>query len=188
MKCSILPLVILSVLFSCSKDGSQPSQTNNFESNGNLLVLCIGDSLEFGIEFNTASNSLDSLPISYFNLSNATIEDNSTIGFEYSPTHDSLFSYLESKDLTSNSVIIDVSVFNSLPFTVNLNLNLKQQIVPFSYDYSTIWEQINSLDAVHFYRNQSPNSKIGFARLVVSQTNVLGLQVPTEKYFVFLQR
>lgn len=190
MKAVIFALAIVPLLFSCKKDVSPNPTPSNYESQGNLLVLCIGDSLEYGLEFNVTPTSFTNLPLSYFHIPHPNQTESSTIGFEYNLSSDTLFQYFESRTLITSANIIAPSEFELLQNPITLDPNLIQNLVPNgNFSHQDVWSKINDLDVVHDYRNQFPTSSIGFAKLVLSEfSSEVNGSIPKIKYFVFLQK
>jgi len=186
MKNLLFVLAIVPLLFSCKKTDCQNPTPDNYVSQGNLLVLCIGDSLEYGLEFNVASTSFTNIPVAYFAVSH----DNSDIGFEHSASNDTLFQYFFGKILQTSVTPIAPSEFESMQNPITLDPNLIQNLVPNgNFSHQDVWGKINDLDVVHNYRNQFPTSNIGFAKLTLHEyDSELGFALPVKKYFVFLQK
>lgn len=189
MRKNLIFLFIATTLFGCKKDKVEvptPINTNYYQSNGNLLILEIGEIFENAYEYNLSAIQLnnDSIPISI------ETESNQVTNFSYwklLPNPDTLF-WSSSNDfkfmtnnieenklkILNNSITYDSAQFQFLGSQNNTN-------------YSSIWSKVSNLEIVKTYRNSLPNSKIGISRVVINEYNEqLGVSTPVEKYFLFL--
>jgi hypothetical protein len=187
MKPFITIILIGLVSLSCKKDiVPAPIETNYYQSNGNLLILKIGDELEGIYEYNLASTVLnnDSLPLSIETYSNGF---NNYYYLKFSPNPDTLYSYA-SPNFTFYTSLIDKNELQVLDNPIPFDSALFQQIgSQYNFNYSSIWSKISKLYIVKAYRNSNPTSKIGINRIVVDQYDEeLGYSIPTEKFLIYL--
>lgn len=189
MKNILMLLVIGFTLFSCKKD--KVKTTNSFsnhyyQSDGNLLVLMIGESVECAFEYNLGSTQLnnDSLPVNIETIFDGV---NNTSYCRFIPNPDTLFWY-SSNDITFMTEKINgnqlLSHNDSIPYDSTQFQLIDSQI---SFNYSPFWSKASKLDIVKTYRNSLPNSKIGITRLVINEFDEqLGFSLPVEKYLLFM--
>lgn len=187
MKQIILIFLIGFSLLSCKKDKvDEPIQTNYYQSNGNLLVLKIGENLEGVYEYNLATTVLnnDSLPL-YFETYSDGIKNFSYLKF--TPNPDTLFQY-SSNNFIFNTALVDKNELQNLSVSIPFDSSQFQLIGTLNnFDYSSIWSKISKLEIVKTYRNSNPNSKIGINRIVINEYDEqLGLSIPNEKYLIYL--
>lgn len=189
MKHILLFLLIGFVVYSCEKDKvPAPIVANDYQSNGNLLILKVDENLESVYEYNLASTVLynDSLPLYY--------ETNS----------DGIYNYTYWKFLPNPDTLLRLSSLNSAFFTAQINNNELEYLdnsIPFdssqfqligtqnNFIYSSIWSKIAKLDIVKTYRSSNPNSKIGIHRIIINEYDEqLGFSIPNEKYLIYLAK
>ena len=189
-----IPIVLFGLLFiGCKKDKVTPTASvnqNYYQSNGNFLILVVGDTLESAYEYNlpTIQFNNDSLPISYESVPDGTgmyeyrywkfQPNNDTLFWTYSNSFTFMEDPISSNDLLplSSSLSFDINQFQVIESTVNTNIE-------------GLWTFVSQLAIVKEYRNSSPNSKIGISRQIVYiYDEQLGFSVPFEKYLLFLAK
>jgi hypothetical protein len=183
----LLFLCFTPFLFSCKKEKTVPPIENNFyQSNGNLIILKIGEDLESIYEFNLDTINLpnDSLPLYMESCSNGV---QNFYVWKCSPNPDTLFGY-STNNFFFNSPEIDQSALRRSIYPAPFNPNKFQLIGnPTDKDYQSLWSKISNLSILKFYRKSNPNAKIGIQQLVMSVYNEsFGVSEPQIKYFVYL--
>lgn len=192
MKFEIILLLLALSFFGCKKDNveNQPEVLNYYQSDGNVLIFVIGDTLEATYEYNLPNIQLinDSLPISY----ESTPDPSSMYQYQYwkfLPNPDTLFwihpwSFEFMEDQIDNQELFSLNT--SLPF----DSTEFQLIETFTYpNVLELWETVSHLAIVKSYRDASPTSKIGISRQVLFQYDEnLGINVPQEKYLIILAK
>ena len=190
----IITVIILGFLIAgCKKDKVNPIETvnqNYYQSNGNFLILVVGDTLESAYEYglSTIQFNNDSLPINYESVPDG-------IGmyeyqyWKFQPNSDTLFwtysnnfMFVEDEINANNllslnsSLTFDLNQFQIIGSTVNTNIQ-------------DLWINVSQLDIVKEYRDSSPNSKIGVSRQIVYiYDEQLGFSVPYEKHLFFIAK
>ena len=187
MKHSIYLLLIGLVIFSCNKDKVPPlTQTNYYQSNGNLLILKIDDELEGIYEYNLTSIALnnDSLPLYFETYSDGIYEYRY---LKFTPNPDTLIQ-ISSNNFTFFNALIDPNELENLSASLPFD-SLQFQTIGNQNNmvFSTIWSKISKLDIVNTYRSSNPTSKIGIHRVIINEYDAqLGFNIPNEKYLIFM--
>lgn len=192
MKFEIILLLLALSFFGCKKDNveNQPEVLNYYQSDGNVLIFVIGDTLEGTYEYNLSTIQLmnDSLPISFVSVP----DSNSVFNFVYwkfLPNPDTLFwsnswSHQFKEDKIGNQALFSLNT--SLPFDLNQFQLIETSSNP---NILELWEMVSHLEIVKSYRDASPTSKIGISRQVLFQYDeALGFNVPQEKYLIILAK
>lgn len=188
MKNTLLFLLIGLTLFSCKKEEVQkPCNSNNtYQSQGNLLLLGVGETFECAYEYNLASTQLnnDSLPINI-----ETVQGNmfDTTYWKFTPNPNILISN-STNGISFSSNSIDENDLENMSYSLPYD---STQFQLFGNNYNTdseeIWAQVSKLKIVKSYRDSNPNSKIGIAHIPVFEFNEqLGYKIPVLKHFLFL--
>jgi hypothetical protein len=180
-------LLIGLVALSCKKDKVPVNDTTNYyQSNGNFLVVKIGEKVEAVYEYNLSSIALnnDSLPLTINSFSNGF----SNVHFwQFEPNLDTLFRYSETSFSFNSSPINEKQLqklmvslpYNSAQFQFFSNQGSSELI--------TVWEKISNLDLVKTYRSANPNAKIGVTSVMINEFNdEFGFSMPVEKHLVLL--
>lgn len=188
--------VLLALIFSCKKASVSPTSIDAksyYQSNGNFLVLQVGNVFEEAVEFNFPSLSLsndsiiiqdstviDSMIINqYFYLANQNqvlfwssnfINNNGMISFDLGTTP------IPAQDFAQNT--------QAFPFV----LSAFQDLNPgYQSDYAAVWAKVSKLKIVQEYRDSNPMAKIGMKRFVVPEYDeALAMNIPVEKHLIFL--
>lgn len=187
----ILLLMSLGIIaFSCKKEKVPTSvQKSFYQSNGNFLVLKVGDELEAAYEYQLSSTSLsnDSLTLNW-DSSDAGIDGMTMHYFlTFVPNEDTIIQHVNNY-FRYNAQLIDTNILEKLTSSIAYN-HSDFQVVGSSNNVNdaTIWSKIANLDIVKTYRTSNPTSKIGIQRIV---ENVYDPQfrfsIPIEKHLVFL--
>lgn len=187
----LVKILIVLFLFSCAKDKVQPVVSEgitSYQSDGNFLILVIGDSLETIYEYDLPAIQLanDSLQISVESVPGGT-GLNDTLFWKIEANNDTLFwtysnnfNFME-EDITSDSLLF---LCSTLAFNVN-----QFQFIHSNSNFETedLWNKVAALEIIKEYRESSPNSKIGISRQVFfTYDEELGFSVPIEKHLMFL--
>ena len=178
-----LLLVLLGLALSACK---KPQKTNYYQSNGNVLILKVGENLEAAYEYNLANISLvnDSLPITYHTFSNGTTQNTF---LQFSPNPDTLLEISQSTiTFFTNSISSEnlQQLYNALAFD---STNFQVLGGSSTMDFTSVWSKIAKLDIVKTYRNSHPTAKIGIQKFIFNEYDPqLGFSVPCEKFLVFL--
>ena len=187
MKHSIYLLLIGLVVFSCNKDKVPPiTQTNYYQSNGNLLILKIDDELEGIYEYNLTSIALnnDSLPLYFETYSDGIYEYRY---LKFTPNPDTLIQ-VSSNNFTFFNALIDPDELENLSASLPFD-SLQFQTIGNQNNmvFSIIWSKISKLDIVKTYRSSNPTSKIGIHRVIINEYDAqLGFNIPNEKCLIFM--
>ncbi len=171
------------VALSCKKDKVPVNDTTNYyQSNGNFLVVKIGEKVETVYEYNLSSIALnnDSLPLTINSFSNGHF-------WQFAPNSDTLFWYSGTSFSFTTSPVSEKQLqkwmttlpYNSAQFQFFSNQGSSGLI--------TVWEKISNLDLVKTYRSANPNAKIGVTSVIINEFNdEFGFSMPVEKHLVFL--
>lgn len=187
MKNILIFLPICFLLLSCKKDTvPEPIDTIYYESEGNLLILMVGDTFEKAYEYNLASTQLsnDSLLITYETV---PAPMDSYYYWNFLPNPDTLFWSL-ALNYTFMAEGINNTNFKKLNSPIPYDSSKVQVIFhQGNSDYEEIWSKVSKLEIVKTYRNALPNSRIGIMRTVMGIYNEeLGFAIPEEKHLLFL--
>lgn len=184
-------IIILSfIAFSCKKEKVPTSvQKSFYQSNGNFLVLKVGDELEAAYEYQLSSTSLsnDSLPLNW-DSSDAGIDGMTMHYFlTFVPNEDTIIQHVNNY-FSYNAQLIDTSILEKLTSSIAYNHSDFQVIASSNnVNDATIWSKIANLDIVKTYRTSNPTAKIGIQRIVENVYDPqFGFSVPIEKHLVFL--
>lgn len=184
---SVFSFVFLLLIVGCKKEKvPAPTKTNYYQSNGNLLILKIGDNLDGIYEYNLNSTVLnnDSLPLHFETYSNGI---NNYVYLKFTPNPDTLLQYSSNNFIFFTTQVDKIELQNlssSIPFD-----SAKFQFIGTQNNssYSSVWSKISNLEIVSTYRNSNPHSKIGINRMVINEYNPqLGFNTPHEKYLIYL--
>lgn len=190
MKQIVLIILLSFIAFSCKKEKVPTTvQKSFYQSNGNFLVLKVGDELEAAYEYQLSSTSLsnDSLPL-HWDSSDAGI-DGMTMHYvlTFDPNEDTIIQHVNNY-FSYNAQLIDTSILEKLTSFIAYN-HSDFQVVGSSNNVNdaTIWSKIANLDIVKTYRTSNPTAKIGIQRIVENVYDPqFGFSVPIEKHLVFL--
>lgn len=184
-------IILLSfIAFSCKKEKVPTSvQKSFYQSNGNFLVLKVGDELEAANEYQLSSTSLsnDSLPL-HWDSSDAGIDGMTMHYFlTFVPNADTIIQHVNNY-FSYNAQLIDTSILEKLTSSIAYNHSDFQVIASSNnVNDATIWSKIANLDIVKTYRTSNPTAKIGIQRIVENVYDPqFGFSVPIEKHLVFL--
>jgi hypothetical protein len=184
-------IIILSfIAFSCKKEKVPTSvQKSFYQSNGNFLVLKVGDELEAAYEYQLSSTSLsnDSLPLNW-DSSDAGIDGMTMHYFlTFVPNEDTIIQHVNNY-FSYNAQLIDTSILEKLTSSIAYNHSDFQVIASSNnVNDATIWSKIATLDIVKTYRTSNPTAKIGIQRIVENVYDPqFGFSFPIEKHLVFL--
>ncbi len=176
-------LVLLGLTLSACK---KAQKTNYYQSNGNVLILKVGENLEAAYEYNLANISLvnDSLPITYHTFSTGTTQQTF---LQFTPNPDTLLEISQS-NITFHTNPISSENLQQLQNAIAFDSQFFQVIGNSStINLASIWSKIAKLDIVKSYRNSYPSSKIGVQKFIFNEyDSQLGFSVPNEKFLVFL--
>lgn len=189
----VLLLVILMALFACKKEKvelTSPAKVQSYyQSQGNLLVLEIGDKLEAVYEYNLPTLQIDSdtLALSYEKLSVASMDP--YIVWKINPIDQVLFyayqqkiTYLEKKIEPTNLEKVN----STLPYdSAQFHLVENNLLV----DLKILWDKVNNLRVLNAYRNQNANKKMSILRIVKQvYDESLGFSYPSERHLLIICR
>lgn len=190
MKQILLFMSLGIISFSCTKEKVPTSiQKSYYQSNGNFLVLQVGDELEEAHEYQLSTTVLsnDSLPLTW-NSSVGGIDGMEIQSYlKYFPNQDTIVQFVN-EQLDFHSPLIDTSLLQKLTVSIPYNPSDFQVITGSNNgNAATIWSKISNLDIVKSYRTSNPIAKIGIQRIVEKVYDPqFGFSVPKEKYLVFL--
>lgn len=190
MKHIALIILVSFFAFSCTKEKVPTSvQKSYYQSNGNFLVLKIGDELEAAYEYQLTSTSLsnDSLPL-HWDSSDAGIDGMTMHYFlTFVPNDDTIIQHVNNY-FSYNAQFIDTSILEKLTTLIAYNHSDFQVIASSNnVNDATIWSKIANLDILKTYRTSNPTAKIGIQRIVENVYDPqFGFSVPIEKHLVFL--
>jgi hypothetical protein len=180
------------ILIGCEKD-KVPSiieEIDYHQSNGNLLVLVVGDSFEEAFEYNLATTQLlnDSLPIIIESVPDGSGWYNYNY-WKFAPNLDTIF-WTHSNSITFMEDVINSNMFESLGTSVPFDTAQFQSIgSTTNVSKENTWDKVSNLEIVKLYRDSNPNSKIGVSRQVIwIYDDQLGFSIPYEKYLLFLAK
>lgn len=184
-------IILLSfIAFSCKKEKVPTSvQKSFYQSNGNFLILKVGDELEAAYEYQLSSTSLsnDSLPLNW-DSSDSGIDGMTMHYFlTFVPNEDTIIQQVNNY-FSYNAQLIDTSILEKLTTSIAYNHSNFQVIASSNnVNDATIWSKIANLDIVKTYRTSNPTAKIGIQRIVENVYDPqFGFSVPIEKHLVFL--
>ena len=190
MKQILIWMSLAIIAFSCIKEKVPTSiQKSYYQSNGNFLVLQVGDELEgaYECQLSTTVLSNDSLPLTW-NSSVGGIDGMEIQSYlKYFPNQDTIVQFVN-EQLDYHSPLIDTSLLQKLTVFIPYN-PFDFQVITGSNNgnAATIWSKISNLDIVKSYRTSNPIAKIGIQRIVEKVYDPqYGFSVPKEKYLVFL--
>lgn len=190
MKQIVLIILLSFIAFSCKKEKVPTSvQKSFYQSNGNFLVLKVGDELEAAYEYQLSSTSLsnDSLPLNW-DSSDAGIDGMTMHYFlTFVPNDDTIIQHVNNY-FSYNAQLIDTSILEKLTSSIAYNHSDFQVIASSNnVNDATIWSKIANLDIVKTYSTSNPTAKIGIQRIVENVYDPqFGFSVPIEKHLVFL--
>lgn len=180
-------------LTGCKKDKVTPTVEegiNYYQSNGNFLMLLVGESFEGAFEYNLATTQLvnDSLSIIYESVPDESSMYNYTY-WKFGPNLDTLF-WTYSGFFTFTEDIINNNILESLNASIQFDTTQFQSIGSLTnFSYETIWTKVSNLDIVKTYRDLNPNSKIGISKQIMwVYDDQLGFNAPSQKYLVFMAK
>lgn len=180
-------------LIGCKKDKVTPTveeDINYYQSNGNFLMLLVGESFEGAFEYNLATTQLvnDSLPIIYESVPDGSGMYNYNY-WKFAPNLDTLF-WTYSSSFTFTEDVINSNILEPLNASIPFDTTQFQGIgSTTNLSYKNIWTTVSNLDIVKTYRDINPNSKIGISKQTIwLYDDQLGFSVPYQKYLVFLAK
>ncbi|MCJ8292680.1 MAG: hypothetical protein HRT58_22525 [Crocinitomicaceae bacterium] len=191
MKLTVIFLIIGFVFVGCKKDKVTPVISSSYyQSDGNFLILVLGDTLESVYEYNLPPVQLsnDSLQINYESVPGET----GLYNYQYwkiQPNNDTLF-WTYSNTFTFMEEQVSSKSLLSLNSSLSFNLNQFQVIgSSLNVNIEDLWSNVSLLDIVKEYRESSPNSKIGISRQVVYiYDDQLNFNVPHLKHLIFVAK
>ncbi|MCX8485736.1 MAG: hypothetical protein ORN53_00885, partial [Crocinitomicaceae bacterium] len=123
MKQICLIIILSFIAFSCKKEKVPTSvQKSFYQSNGNFLVLKVGDELEAAYEYQLSSTSLsnDSLPLNW-DSSDAGIDGMTMHYFlTFVPNEDTIIQHVNNY-FSYNAQLIDTSILEKLTSSIAYN-------------------------------------------------------------------
>jgi hypothetical protein len=187
MKSIYLLLLISLSLLACKKTSPCPSSTY-YTSNGNLLILQLGEHFEGAYEFDLAYIALnnDSLPLSFESYLGP---QGDVTSLRILPNPIPIFQLI-ANTIQWNTPMIDPTKLQQLPVSYPLDTSEIQAFGnPGNPNYPLLWDEISKLDIVHTYRKANPNTPVTVMKLVTTSYNPeLGFSVPSTKHLIFLVR
>lgn len=160
MKNTLLFMFIGFTLLGCKKEEIQhPTSRSFYQSQGNLLLLQVGETFECAYEYNLVSTELnnDSLPI------NLEVDLTGMFDYNYwifSPNSDTLISN-SSVGVSFPTNTINENDLESLSFSIPFDSTQFQLIGnKYNSEFEPVWEKVSKLEIVKNYRNSQPNSKL----------------------------
>jgi hypothetical protein len=187
MKSIYLLLLISLSLLACKKTSPCPSSTY-YTSNGNLLILQLGEHFEGAYEFDLAYTALnnDSLPLSFESYLGP---QGDVTSLRILPNPIPIFQLI-ANTIQWNTPMIDPTKLQQLPVSYPLDTSEIQAFGnPGNPNYPLLWDEISKLDIVHTYRKANPNTPVTVMKLVTTSYNPeLGFSVPSTKHLIFLVR
>jgi len=185
---SIYLLLLLSLsLLACKKTSPCPSSTY-YTSNGNLLILQLGEHFEGAYEFDLAYTALnnDSLPLSFESYLGP---QGDVTSLRILPNPIPIFQLI-ANTIQWNTPMIDPTKLQQLPVSYPLDTSEIQAFGnPGNPNYPLLWDEISKLDIVHTYRKANPNTPVTVMKLITTSYNPeLGFSVPSTKHLIFLVR
>ncbi len=190
MKHIALIILVSFFAFSCTKEKVPISvQKSYYQSNGNFLVLKVGDELEGAYEYqlNTTVLSNDSLPL-FWDSSVGGIDGMEVQSYlKYVPNQDTIVQCVNLQ-FDYHTQLIDTSLLEKLTSSITYNHSDFQVIASSNnVNDAIIWSKIANLEIVKYYRTSNPTAKIGIQRIVEKMYDPqFGFSVPIEKHLVFL--
>ena len=187
MKSIYLLLLLNLSLLACKKTSPCPSSTY-YTSNGNLLILQLGEHFEGAYEFDLAYTALnnDSLPLSFESYLGP---QGDVTSLRVLPNPIPIFQLI-ANTIQWNTRMIDPTKLQQLPVSYPLDTSEIQAFRnPGNPNYPLLWEEISKLDIVHTYRKANPNTPVTVMKLITTSYNPeLGFSVPSTKHLIFLVR
>ena len=185
----ILPSLILLGFLACQKDENKyPCTNSDYRSQGNLLILKIGDELESAYEYNLPSTDLnnDSLPL-YFE--SYTSGASSYQLLKFAPHHNALLQF-STQVFTFFAPEIDEKKLATRYAAKSINLNSFQHIGNTqNAGVETLWAKVSKRSIVHGYLGSNPDGPIGIMRIIVNEYDEqVGFGIPKEKYLLFFTK
>jgi len=182
----IILICITALLFGgCKKDKVSPP-LSYYQSQGNFLLLIVGDSLESIYEFSlpTIQTFNDSLALNY------DLIDDGMSFYSYwklTPNEDTLF-WSYANIFTFNEERISSNDLKMSSSHLAFEPNQFQLIdAPPNTNTEELWSEISNVDLVREYRSSAPNSKIVISRQIQSIYNEeYNFSALHEKHFLFL--
>ncbi len=184
-----LPVFILLCLFACQKEENMYNCTkSNYRSQGNLLILKIGDQLEGAYEYNLPSTVLnnDSLPLYFESYPNGT----SIYQLLKFAPHPNAILQFSSQIFTFFATEIDPKKLATRYRAKSINLNSFQYIGNTqNIDIESVWAKVSKLSIVHGYLGANPHGPVGIMRIIVNEFDEqLGFGIPKEKQLLFFTK
>jgi hypothetical protein len=187
MKSIYLLLLISLSLLACKKTSPCPSSTY-YTSNGNLLILQLGEHFEGAYEFDLAYTALnnDSLPLSFESYLGP---QGDVTSLRILPNPIPIFQLI-ANTIQWNTPMIDPTKLQQLPVSYPLDTSEIQAFGnPGNPNYPLLWDEISKLDIVHTYRKANPNTPVTVMKLITTSYNPeLGFSIPSTKHLIFLVR
>lgn len=189
MRTTIITLLLLTII-GCEKDKVAPlaPPINYYQSQGNFLILVIGDTLDYAYEYNLGIIQFtnDSLPIETESVSDGFYPFTC---WKLTPNPDTL---LWNYNITSGFMEEQISGDRLLSLNSSLSYDSNQFQIVFpgpNIDVESSWDQVSHLEIVKEYRESTPNSKIAISRQVLwFYDEELGFTIPYEKHLIFLAK